>query len=404
MTATATPPARNTVELGEGVVVQNPQLIELRCSQILKNATTQALRDPVTTSTDFAKLKESIRQPRFVEQQDPTTGNIIRKQVAPHGLLNPISVRPIPGNSAQFALIDGGHRYAAWLELFGDAVPIPAYCINMTDVQAMEAQIEGNFHVKKTKPAEYSRQILRLLTAFPLRTIEDQADRLHMDAATLKQWLGLTNLTGLKYIEKENGQKVSAIQEAVDNGGLKLSAAFVISTAHDGVPTRKQFWAEKQQEYFEAALAAQDTPQGVARFCAETTQAIKELKKILKAGGDPALAPSDTPVPVSRKISEMKVEVARTAELVAANRANADLQKQITELASTYPEACAAINSMGYLGGLEFAVQIDSETVERKKQEKAQALAARKEASEERKAGTKATTVARSTGMFGRRL
>lgn len=389
----------------EGVRIKPTNLIELRASQIVKNATTLTLREVVTTDNNFALLKKSIGTPKIREVALPG-GGMQRDQVSPHGMLNPISVRPL-GEPGRYALIDGGHRLAAWTELFGDSLPIPAFVVDLNDVQTMEAQIEGNFHVKKTKPAEYVRQIKRLLEAYPLRSIEEQAARLHMEPATLRQWFGLMKLTGTEFVEKTDadGQPVqrSKIQDAVDTGELPLSAAFVISTANDADPTHQQFWAEKQTEFFHEALARKETPQGVAKFCMESTAAIKEIKKAFREKRDPNAATIETP-PVVRKLGELKVELARQSEAVLSNEGNDTLRKQVEELAAAYPDALKAVRQEGYLAGVQYCLQVDPETIAERRRQKEEAIQKRKESQDDKKAGSKATSIARSAGMFGRKL
>lgn len=385
-----------------------PTLIEVRASQIVKNATNVTLREVDTKSLEYKQIKESIGAPKVSETHD-TQGNVVRRQTSPHGMLNPISIRPCPGQPGEYALVDGAHRHTAWQELFGDSLPIPAYLIDLNDLQTMEAQIEGNFHVKKTKPAEYVKQIKRLLQANPMRTISEQAARLHMEPATLTQWFGLLKLKGTRFVERpdpENpGQtkQVSIMHVAVDDGSLPLSAAFVISTASSSVDEQQDFWNKKQDELFDAAIVAKTTPQGVQKFCADATVVIKEQKKALKEKRDPNAIEVIAP-PVPRKLGEMKIELGRQQEAVLTDQENEDIQKQIEELAKTYPDAVQAISRQAYLNGIEFALQVDTETIAERKRQKEEQLKARKEAQDEKKGGDKATAISRSSGMFGRRL
>lgn len=396
------------INIGEGLKIKATTLIEVKASQIVKNSTNLTLREVDRTSKEFDQLKRSIGTPKIREVTHPD-GKLERVQVAPHGMLNPISIRPLPGEPGKYALVDGGHRHAVWSELFGDALPIPAYVVDLNEVQTMEAQIEANFHVKKTRPAEYTRQIKRLLETYPLRSIEEQADRLHMDPATLRQWFGLLNLKGTKFVTKKNNDgeevEISAIAEAVDDGELPLSAAFVISTARDSVPEHQEFWNKKQDELFEAALAASKSrqPQAVAKFCMEATAAIKEIKKAFREQKNPNDVEVQTP-PVSRKLGEMKIELSRQGEAVLTDRSNEDLQKQIADLAKAYPEALSAVRREGYFHGVQFALQVDEQTLVERKRQKEEQMQHAKEAREEKKAGSKATAIARSTGMFGKRL
>ena len=389
----------------EGVTIRPTNLIELRVSQIKKNSKDLTLRDVVLTEKAFELLKQSIGSPKIREVTLPD-GSIRREQVSPHGLLNPVCVRPlaVPG---EYALVDGGHRVAAWHELFGDSLPIPAFVVDLNDIQTMEAQIEGNFHVKKTKPAEYVRQIKKLLGAYPLRSIEEQAERLHMEPATLKQWFGLLKLTGTEYVTRKdsdgNDVQRSRIQEAVDSNELPLSAAFVISGCHDADQDHKDFWAAKQTEFFHEALARKDTPQGVMKFCMETLAAIKEIKKKFREGKDPNSVQIETP-PVIRKMGELKVELSRQGETVLANAADDTLQKSIEELAKAYSKELTAVRQEGYLAGVQYCLQIDAETIAERRRQKEEAIAARKEAQEDKKAGTKVASIARSAGMFCRKL
>ncbi len=237
----------------------------VKLSNIRENA--DALRPVDKESVEFLELVESIKA---------------------RGILNPISVREVPIQadgtkpvSAEgetiYALVDGLHRYSA--AIAAGLTTIPVNILNLDEAQTYEAQIIANVHKKETRPAEYAKQIQRIMGLYPTRTISEQAAQLGKQPSWLKQILGL-------------GQLTPEIQELVNEGRICQANAFPLSR----LPQAEQpDWVERAM----TQLADEFVPACQAR--------VKEVKEAARQGR--AAAPSVfTPVAHCRKFAEIKEE------------------------------------------------------------------------------------------------
>lgn len=226
---------------------------------------TDALRPVDKESVEFLELVESIKKV---------------------GILSPISVREVPvgadgtkqvaaDGSALYALIDGLHRYSA--AIAAGLKDIPVNIKDFDDAATYEAQIIANVHKKETRPAEYAKQIQRIMGLYPTRTITEQAAQLGKQPSWLKQILGLGALT-------------ADIQTLVNDGKINQANAFPLSRLPQS----------EQPDWVERAMT-----QTADEFVPACQARVKEVKEAARQGR--AAAPSVfTPVPHSRKFAEIK--------------------------------------------------------------------------------------------------
>ena len=359
-------------------------LVKLYPHQIEKNDTGLTLREVDQDSQHFNNLVASILEPRRDD-----SGNI----VSDHGLLNPIVVRPLPGQPGKYAIVDGLHRITAWKKAFGDSKPIPANIIRLSEIGVVRAQIQANALSKKTKHAEFANAVGRMLDAFPEMTVEDVARDLSLEANTIKTWLSLTKLP-------------TAVQEMVDSGVIPATVGFGLARFTDNTvnkdPDAKAFWDAARQSWLDRYLVLKDEPQGLQRWMGEAARALKQAKADRKAGKK---APSDEIIvaPVFRKKDEINIELKRTREDVETSPVTND---KVKAYATDHPDAeeiLKAVFQRGYRAGLEYTLQLDEQTYKQRFEEAQKAKEQKQSAQEDKKAGKKAETIARATGgsLFG---
>ena len=367
------------------------ELRHLFPNQIYRNDESLTLREVDEDSARFAKLCESIGQPQ-VNETGVTVSN--------HGLINPIAVRPLPGQDGKYALIDGFHRLTAWRKVFGDSKPIPAYIKNLSEIQVIKAQVQANALRVETKRAEFATAVLRYMDAFPELSLDEVARDFNQETATIRSWLTLTKLP-------EN------LQNEVDNGGLPATVGIVLARFNEPRaspqnskfdPEIKSFWDKATKEWYDHYQKIKAEPQGLNRWKDEATRALKELKKDRKDNKLPSeTGPSvNDPTPVLRSKKEIEIELSRVKEDVETSPKEFDQET----MSDKEKEEFTAVYQRGYMSALEWVVSMDPDTFEGRKAKKDAAASERKQATEEKKAGKKAETISRSTSLaklFGRK-
>lgn len=214
-----------------------------------------ALRAVDKESDDYLKLVDSIRT---------------------NGILNPILVSDL--GEGVYGLIDGLHRYNGARD--AGKTTIPALIRSFEDTALMEAQIITNLHKVETKPMEYTKQLFRLLSADPMLTKSDLADKLSVTTKWLEDRLSLSNLK-------------RDIQELVNEGRIKLANAYSLAKLPE----------DEQAEYVDRAMT--DPP---TSFIPLVSQRIKQIKDANKQGRNPAPA-EFTPIARVQSRSTLETEL-----------------------------------------------------------------------------------------------
>lgn len=236
------------------------QSVTLPLNQIRTNPA--ALREVNRNSESFLELVSSIRV---------------------KGVMNAICVReqvdPVTG-AKYFGLIDGLHRFTAATE--AGLAEIPAVVTTMDDGEVEEAQIIANIHRIETKPVEYSKGLIRILTRNPMMTESELANRLAKSPSWLKERLNLVKLK-------------DSVQKLVDDGTIKLANAYSLAKL-----------PEEEQELF-AERAATMSP---AQFLPVVNGRVKELRDAARQGRE-AKPETFQPVAHLRPVAALKDEVAK---------------------------------------------------------------------------------------------
>lgn len=239
--------------------IPKSRLKPLQVSLIRENPS--ALRTVNRQSDEYQELVDSVRQ---------------------RGIMNPIVVREVKDTNGEmhYGLVDGLHRFTAAQD--AGLTEVPCNVISMSDGEVLEAQLITNMHKIDTKPVEYSKQLMRILSANPLMTIAELSKRLSVSPAWLTERLGLVKLD-----EK--------IAKLVDEGKVGLSNAYALA----------KLPVEEQNGFVERAMTMQ--PQ---EFIPTVNARVKEVRDAKRQGRDPNKS-GFTPVPHMRKIGEINDEVER---------------------------------------------------------------------------------------------
>lgn len=200
------------------------------------------------------------------------------------GVLNPIVVRELKDadGATIYGLVDGLHRFTA----AGDAglTEIAANVITASDAEVLEAQIITNIHKVETKPVEYSKQLMRILSGNPTMTAASLASKLAKSPTWISERLGLVKL-------EEN------IAKLVDEDKINLSNAYALA----------KLPPDEQKNFVDRAMTMQP-----AEFVPTVNGRVKELRDAKRQGRDPNKA-EFVPVPHMRKIGEVKEEFERNS-------------------------------------------------------------------------------------------
>jgi len=138
----------------------------------------------------------------------------MRDSIAAEGFWNSISVRPA-ADEDRYEIIDGLYRYTCARELGLKSIP----CIikhNVSDDAVLAAQIQANAIRPETKPAEFARQMKRMLTRKPEMTFDELAHLIHKSPGWVRKTLGLLRL-------------VRAAKRMVDRGEIPVRSAYMLA-------------------------------------------------------------------------------------------------------------------------------------------------------------------------------
>lgn len=289
----------------------------------------------------IAQIEESKVALRDVDKDSEQFKDLVQS-IAERGVLNPINVRPHPTEEGKFILIDGLQRFTASGE--AGLTEIPAQILEIDEADVLETQIEANLQKVETKPIQYTKQLQRIMSRHPERTLEEQATRLHKSVGWLNDRLSLTKLT-------------PEIQKMVEEGDIKLSNAYAMTRLPE----------EEQPDWVEKAMTTppdQFVPQALQRV--KDIRAEKRGQKVAATG----------PAPRLRKLGDIKAEFSRTEKLAA--NATGDDKKYLD----------------GYLACFQWCLQVDATSQAAWEEEQAKKAAekeAKKKEREEKKAAEKAS-------------
>jgi ParB/RepB/Spo0J family partition protein len=233
----------------------NPDLGFVKLSEIRENP--DALRAVARDTEQYLELVESVKT---------------------HGVLIPINVRRMisEDGTTGYSLVDGLHRFSAASDV--GLEEIPAQIVDMDDVQVYLAQIAANVHKVDTRPIEYTKGLLRVLSVEPTLTQSELASRIGKSPSWLSERLRLLKLD-------------SSIQTLVNEGRIGLLNANALS----------KLPMVEQSNYVDQAMVMP-----AQEFVPLVEGRAKELREAA-ARGRKAEGPKEwAPTPHLRKMTELK--------------------------------------------------------------------------------------------------
>jgi ParB/RepB/Spo0J family partition protein len=234
------------------------KLLEVPISAVVENEV--ALRAVKKETEEYKGLVDSIRT---------------------RGFIGAISVREVktPDGKVAYEVIDGLHRFNAARDAGLQTIKVDVQ--NLGQEEILEAQIMMNIHKVETKPVEYSKQLIRLLSLNPLLTEAGLATKLGKSGSWVKERLNLAA-----------GIKNEAIVKLVDEGKISLANAYALAKLPEDV----------QPEFVDRAMTL-----APAEFCplaAERNKAIKEDRRKGKTGEEVKFSP----VAFMQSLKDVKAE------------------------------------------------------------------------------------------------
>lgn len=286
----------------------------------------------------MALIRESEAALRGVDRKNEDYLQLAQS-VAVNGVFEPILVREIKEGGATFyGLINGLQRYTAAKD--AGLSEIPCHIMDIDESDLMEAQIITNLHRVDTKPAAYSKQLRRLISANPMLTMQDLADKLSCTVSWLNQRLSLTKL------HKD-------IQKLVDDDELKLANAYALA----------KLPIDEQKEYVDRAMTDKST-----EFTAVVANRVQEIKEAKKQGREPR-SQEFVPIERAQTLSDLKLE-----------------RKTFAQLPKVLKDSGAKTAEEGAKAALDWVLRMDAKSVEEQKAKHEQKAKERKEAQERAKA------------------
>lgn len=178
-----------------------------------------------------------------------------------------------------YELVDGLHRFSAAKDAGIKEINVDV--VTLDDDAVMEAQIMANIHKVETRPIEYSKQLLRILSRNPLMTEAELATKLGKSTQWIKERLGLTKIAN------------ADIAALVDEGKIKLANAYALA----------KLPPEEMSDFVDRAMTLQPD-----EFVPAVNTRVKEIRDAKRKGKDAEPAVFQ-PVAFMQKLKDIKDEM-----------------------------------------------------------------------------------------------
>ncbi len=148
----------------------------------------------------------------------------LRDSISVGGVFQPILVREITEEgSTYYQLVDGLQRYTACKEL--GILEVDVKIGTLTDIEALQAQLITNVHRVETKPIEYTKALIRLMSLDSSLTVPDIATRIAKSAQWLNQRFNMVNKLDPRLLDLVNEGQIS-VTNALQLAKLPQSEQF----------------------------------------------------------------------------------------------------------------------------------------------------------------------------------
>lgn len=280
----------------------------------------------------LSDIKENPVALRAVDRENEQYLGLVQ-DVKRRGVVTPIIVREqTEDDVTYYEICDGLHRYSAALDAGLTEIDITVK--NYDDAEVEETQIVANLVRVDTKPVDYTKQLLRMMTRNPLMTVPELSNRISQPEAFINQRLSLLKLD-------------ATIQTLVNDGEIKLNNAYALS----------KLPPEEQHNFTDAAMT-----QKPAEFVPAVQARAKELRDNARAGKKPGDVVWE-PTAHCRKMGELKAEFSN---------------------GEVGPALCAASNcdtaTEGFASAIAWVLSLDSLSVEVQRSKNDQRIAEREAA------------------------
>jgi len=229
----------------------------------------------------IAEIRENPVALRAVNNEDERYLGLV-ESIKAQGFLGTITVRPSKdGETGQdyYELVDGLHRFCAAKD--AGLTEINVDIVELNDDQVLEAQIMTNIHKVETKPIDYSKQLLRILSRNPLMTEAELAMKLGKSTQWIKERLGLTKIAS------------EEIQSLVNEGKITLANAYALA----------KLPAEEMADFVDRAITL--SPDEFVPACQARAKEIRDAKR----KGENADVAEFAPVAFLQKMKDVKEEL-----------------------------------------------------------------------------------------------
>ena len=269
------------------------------------------------TVVPLAEIKENPVALRAVNHEDERYLGLV-ESIKSQGFFGAITVRPrkdAETGQDYYELVDGLHRFCAAKD--AGLTEINVDIVDYNDDQTLEAQIMANIHKIETRPVEYSKQMLRILSRNPLMVESELAAKLGKSTQWIKERLGLTKIAN------------EEIAHLVNEGKIKLANAYALA----------KLPIEEMVDFVDRAMTLAPD-----EFVPAVNARVKEIRDANRKGADAADAVF-APVAFMQKMKDIKDELD-----------NGAISKVLTEGLSTPAE--------GFKRAIEWALHLDPKSIE----------------------------------------
>jgi ParB/RepB/Spo0J family partition protein len=226
-------------------------------------------------------IRENPVALRAVNRQDENYLGLV-ESIKTKGFMGAITVRAKtdPETKASFyELVDGLHRFCAAKDAGLNAINVDV--VSLEDDAVLEAQLMANVHKIETRPVEYSKQLLRILSRNPLMTEVELANRLGKSAQWIRERLGLTKISN------------KDIAELVNEGKIGLANAYALA----------KLPPDEMADFVDRAMTLAPD-----EFIPAANSRLKELREAKRQGKDADQAVFQ-PVAFMQKMKDVKDEL-----------------------------------------------------------------------------------------------
>lgn len=252
----------------------------------------------------------------------------LRDSIRDWGLHNSILVRP---RGDRYQLVDGAYRLRAHVEL--QVTQIEANVRDMADDEVLVAQLQANAVRRETSRIEYAKQLLRIQNAFPNLTLAQLAQYAGKQRYWVRQQLDLLDLR-------------PEYQTMADRGQLPVMNAYTLAKLPPHI----------QGRYIDRALVLPP-----CEFKLLVAEEVRRLMLDSKARAEEKRLATTDPHPFLRPLKDLTKEI---REGTAARGVVANIRP------ATHVEA--------FLLGIKWALNIDPDTAQDRKEKLAERNISRK--------------------------